>query len=132
MSKEIETVKIENGDYLVIDKETGSVINTINKGDRVIHKEQIEYCKEYDNNFGKGRNFVKLFDDLEDMLTNKLTNAEIVFILKIRKFVSYNDAILRDDFGKGEVLTYDTIAGKTKMSYSGARKIIESLMKKVY
>ena len=123
-------IKIEDGDYLIIDPSTSEVMGTFGKGDTIYTKEQKNYNNEYESNYGKGRSFMKLYDDYEDMLTTRLTNAEIVFVLKLRKFVSYNDAILRDNFGQGEVLTYDMIADKTKMSYSGVRKLIESLMKK--
>jgi len=125
-----KNIELGDNEYPIVNSDTGEVIDKFCVGDKITRNQQIEYTQEYDTSFGKGKTFMKIFDDQEDMLTTKLTSAEIAFVLKIRKYVSYNDAVLRDNYGKGEVLTYNTIADNLDISYSGARKLVESLMKK--
>lgn len=96
-----------------IDEDTGEVIcqthgvTTIEDcepTEEEIRKQQ--FLEKYDPNFNKGARFVKLYDGVLEALTEKLSKAELVFMLKIIKLVSYDDCILRTNgHGHGKFLT---------------------------
>lgn len=89
------------------------------------------FLHKYDPNFNKGVRFVKLYDGVLDALTEKLTKAELVFMLKIVKLVSYDDCILRTNgHGHGKILDLNDIADAIGENYKNCSKLMGGLIKK--
>ena len=121
-----------------VDKDTGEILGeshglttiedeTLTYGD--IKKK--EFLEKYDTNFNKGASFVKLYDGVLEELTKRLSKAELTFMFKIVRLVSYNDCILREGGSKnGRFLDISDIAEATGENYKNCCKLIKGLINK--
>lgn len=84
-----------------------------------------------DPNFCKKVGFVKLNDNVIDVLIDKLTPTEFAFFMKLSKFVSYTDCILRrTSHGNSKIMDMKDMAEEMGMSYDQVRRIVPQLKKK--
>ena len=74
------------------------------------------------------RVFVKLYPDAYDALCNICTLAEIQFIGRISRYISYKSGLLKQENGKA--VTAELIAGEWNYDKSNVYKYIRSLNKK--
>jgi len=127
-SKEINVNDVQYGDLVLTRFGIGEVIQKIDEGYRITSKEQDEHQKEYDDNFYKGKGFVKVFPEMIPMLEDKLTSNEFAFLFQLIPYVSYKDNILRHN---GRILDMKDLSEIMKnYTYDAVRKIIPSLIKK--
>lgn len=127
MSKAKKEINIEKEDFLVVDQQSGEVVNTFGAGDLIIHKEQSEYTRKYAVSFNKGESFVKLYDKTLSILRKKLTPTEFMLAISLAEYVSYKDCIFRND---GKILDMQDISKLLDIDYSSVRRLIPSLTKK--
>lgn len=130
--------KLNYENVIHIDRETGEVICT-SEGVTSIEDstpteeelKQKEFLEKYDPHFNKGARFVKLYDGVLELLTQKLTKAELVFMFKLVRLVSYEDGILRTGgHGNGVILDLDDIAEIIGENYKNCSKLMNGLIKK--
>lgn len=117
----------------VIDVETGEILTNINEGDSIKRKKQKEFLNEDNNkikNFKKGDEFVKVYSEAMDIIDDKITNAEARLLLRIMKYISYEDGILREDGKKGRHITIIDISKEYNLTYEAVRKQVYSLIRK--
>lgn len=109
---------------LRIDPDTGDVVGAIYEGDKIISKRQIEEsCKAIQ--FGKGKCYIKVFEEtLGDM---NLNPSEMSFVVRILKYVSYSDNMLRY---KNKLLDIKTISILLDKEYECTRQIMKRLIGK--
>lgn len=118
---------IEDNDWMVIDQ-NGEVVNKIREGDKIVRKETQEHLSRYIDNFNKGKNFVKIYDDMMPILDEKLTANEYKLFMQLIHYVSYKDNILRYE---NKILDMKDMSELIKSySYDAVRKIVPSLIKK--
>ena len=130
--------KLNYENVVHVDKETGEIICETNGvttiEDSELTEEEIrkqQFLEKYDPNFNKGARFVKLYDGVLEALTEKLSKAELVFMLKIVKLVSYDDCILRTNgHGHGKILDLTDIADAVGENYKNCSKLMNGLIKK--
>ena len=130
--------KLNYENVVHIDRNTGNVICMTNGvtsiEDNIPTESELkkkEFLEKYDPNFNKGARFVKLYDGVLELLTQKLTKAELVFMLKLIKFVSYDDGILRmGGHGNGVILNLDDITTAIGENYKNCNKLMNGLIKK--
>jgi len=127
MSRKSKEIEIKDGDYVIVNPNTGEFIDTYGEGDKIVHKEQSEHLQKYITNFNKGESFVKVFDKYIPVLGKKLTNPEFGIVMRLIPYVSYQDNVLRNN---KKVLTIQEISELMDMKYDYGRKIIASLIKK--
>jgi len=127
MSRKTKEIEIKDGDYVIVNPNTGEFIDTYGEGDRIVHKEQDEYAQKYIINFNKGEPFVKLYDKAVDILRRKLSATEFMLAISLEKFVSYKDSILRHN---GKIMNMQDIATELDLDYGTVRRQVSSLTKK--
>lgn len=121
-----------------INEETGEEIcrsrGTTTIMDSEMSKEDIkrrEFLEKYDPHFNKGARFVKLYDGVLELLVQKLTKAELTFMFKLVRLVSYDDGVLRTGgHGNGVILDLDSISNIVGESYKNCNKLMNGLIKK--
>lgn len=87
-----------------------------------------EFLEKWDPQFNKGARFVKLYDGVLDVLVEKLSKAELQFMFKLVKLVSYDDSVLRrGGHGNGKILDINDIAEITGESYKNCCKLMKGL-----
>ena len=118
---------VENENKIVgfiLNPETGEVGTPIHEGDRIVPKRQIEEsCQKIQ--FGKGRRYIKVFNDTIDAMG--LSLAERGFITYLLKFISYTDNVLRYD---NKILDVKTIAILLDREYESTRQLTKKLIDK--
>lgn len=130
--------KLNYENVVHIDKDTGEIICETQGAtiiqDNMLTEDEIkkqEFLDKYEPNFNKGARFVKLYDGVLDILTQRLSKAELVFMLKIVKLVSYDDCILRTNgHGNGRILDMNDISHVTGENYKNCNKLMNGLLKK--
>lgn len=121
----------------VIDTETGEILTDINEGDSIRRKAQKKFINDKNKNdpnknydFKQGDEFVKVYIEAMNIIDSKITNAEARLLLRIMKYISYQDGILREDGKKGRHITIVDISSEYNLTYEAVRKQIYSLIKK--
>lgn len=119
----------------VVDAETGVIIDELESGDKIKHKrdeeKKQEHLDKYQENFNEGVRFVKLFDEVLDTLSERLSVSEFRFAVRLAKHVSYDDCILRTNgHGNGKFLDITDISNLLGENYKTTSRIINGLIKK--
>lgn len=120
-----------------VDEETGEVVCRTEGVTSIIDEQpspeeikQREFLEKWDTKFNNGARFVKLYDGVLDVLVEKLSKAELQFLMKIVKLISYDDGILRTGgHGNGKILNLEDIADITNESYKNCCKLMNGLFK---
>lgn len=120
--------------HLIVNKETGEVVDELKLGDKVIKKENQEkvkdYFDEFDVDFQKEKRFIKMFDGMND-IRKHLNGNEALVLLGLLDFICYDDCIIRKGgHGNGKKLTIKELSDEMEINYNTFRGIITSLCKK--
>lgn len=108
-----------------VDAETGEIVGVIYEGDRIVHKEQIDFVKEYVQKFDKEHEFVKIYK--ETLRCLDLTPSEKLMMYELMDYVSYQDNYLRSN---GILLDIKAIARLLHKEYEATRQVIKRLVDK--
>ena len=139
MSELTKDNKNEEIASVVIDAATGAITDSFRYGDsykkqtRESRKKILEFLAEKDKcvEFNKGVSFVKLYDGVLEELSRHLSGSEFNFTIRLAKYVSYKDCILRNGGNpNGKILDAKDLAALMNMDDSNVRRIISSLVKK--
>lgn len=119
----------------VVSADTGVILDEIKPGDKIKHKEdddkKKEYLNTYEVNFNQGVRFVKLFDEVLDTLSERLSVTEFRFAVRLAKHVSYDDCILRTNGHRnGKFLDISDISELLGENYKTTSRIMNGLVKK--
>ncbi|MBQ0090623.1 MAG: hypothetical protein KBT27_14960 [Prevotellaceae bacterium] len=119
----------------VIDADTGVIIDELEAGDKIKHKrdeqKRQDHLDKYQENFNEGVRFVKLFDEVLDTLSERLSVSEFRFAVRLAKHVSYDDCILRTNgHGNGKFLDITDISNLLGENYKTTSRIMNGLIKK--
>ena len=114
----------------VIDKETGEIVNSLYDGDRILRNSSLKYLAKQSEliEFLPNTNYVKIYIDPLKELKRSLTGAEMLFIISMLEFISYETGILQHC--NGRVLTRKTISGITGSDVKTVDRLTASLVKK--
>lgn len=121
-----------------VDKDTGEAICesagviTI-KDSRLTDKEKKkqEYLDTHEMSFKKKQTFIKLYTDIVPYLMKYTTSAELIFLINISRFVSWEDCIIRESTnGNSHIVSMKELAELLNMNYGVVRRLIASLKKK--
>ena len=124
---------MENPSSLIINPNTGEITSEIFPGDRirVTRKSQDEYVNSHIINFGGGRSFVKIYDDIIPLLEKYLTPAEFKMAICIAPHVSYEDCIIRENQNRwSRIISIKELAEIHNYKYDYARKLMANLKNK--
>lgn len=113
---------------LIIDQ--GEIVGIIHDGDRIIRKASLKHLAKQSEliEFLPNTNYVKIYIDPLKELKRALTGAEMLFIVSILEFISYETGILQ--YHNGRVLTRKTISEITGSDIKTVDRLINSLVKK--
>jgi DNA-binding MarR family transcriptional regulator len=126
--REIIGKLVSNDGEILTEFYNGDSIKRKPKKVPITDKNKNDPTKNYD--FKQGDEFVKVYTEAMDIIDKKITNAEARLILRIMKYISYKDGILRDDGKNGNPITIKDISDEYQLTYEGVRKQIYSLIKK--
>lgn len=94
-------------------------------------KKKKEYVESHVMNFNKKSSFVKLYDDVVDILFEKLDAKEFSIAIALSKYVSYEDCVLREGgHGNGKIFTIKDLSTMLKREYTTFSKTFKSLISK--
>ena len=120
---------------VVVETETGEILDEIKEGDRIRRKSQDDYCK------GKGElidmtengNFIKIFNKTMAMLGGEgLTANEYQICLQLLNYIEYESGILKYA-NTGKQLNSQDISDITGICYKGVVRAMQTLVsKKIY
>lgn len=120
---------------VILDTETGEILDELKNGDRIRRKSQDEYCKNKEELIDMNDNgsFIKLFNKTMAMLGNeKLTANEYLVCLRLLDYIEYESGILKYA-NNGRALKLTDIEGITKLSKSTVIRAMQTLVsKKIY
>lgn len=121
-----------NGQYPIIDSETGEIINYLNAGDKIIKGETIEYLQttvELENNFIKifTDNMMPVIEQLKDG-RNKVDFNALSLMFYLIQFISYKSGLLQHPNGKP--LTTDFIINDFSMNRTDIYRCLKLLKDK--
>ena len=111
-----------------VDKITGEA-NELYDGYSVVYKPTIDEDMIY--HYKKDAKFVKLYVENLDVICENCTKSELVFMIKMIKYICHEDNFLR--FGgdrRGRLLSIKDLSELMNMDYRNAWKVINSLCKK--
>ncbi len=116
----------------IVDKETGKIVDEIRAGDKyqIIRDEKIKFLAKQSEliEFLPNARFVKVYTDPLHELKKSLSGAEMMFIIELLEFISYETGILQHS--NGRPLKRTTIAEITNMDVKSVDRVIKSLTKK--
>jgi len=113
---------------IIVDPETGEIIDQINAGDSIMRLESKKIDEKYQRNFNKGESFLKIYDSVMPDLLKYLTKTEFSCSMLLLPYISYEDCILKKN--NGSVINLKDIPEMFDLSYDRSRKIIKSLINK--
>lgn len=120
----------------VIDQMTGAILTDVYEGDKIIRKtdkdiEREKYIEEHKLNFNKGVSFVKTYAEASYILGTMLPPKECQFVMKLFKYVTYEECSLRCGYGKGtHYMDLNDISKELHEEYSRVSRLVSSLIKK--
>ena len=115
-------------DRLII--EHGEIVGEINDGDRILRGASIKHLVKQSElvEFLPNTNYVKIYTDPLKELKRSLTGAEMLFVISMLEFISYETGILQHS--NGRVLTRKTISEVTGNDVKTVDRLVCSLVKK--
>jgi hypothetical protein len=133
MNTKISGYKVQH-----VDMETGEIIceteGVTEIKDNVMtekEKKRQDYIDSHVMNFNKDASFVKLYDEVVEMLFNKLDAKEFSLAIALCKYVSYEDCALREGgHGNGRIFTIKELSEKLNREYTRFSRTFKSLIKR--
>lgn len=111
---------------LVVDEDTGKVVNTIFQGDRILRSKSVELLQTKDK-WDTG-SFSKVNDEELKLLTPTLTISERSVLWSLLPYVSYSSCLIQHTNGKD--INFSGIVKLSGMSYNTVLSAVESLISK--
>jgi hypothetical protein len=117
-------------DKLIVDKETGEVVGALNSGDRILRGASLKHLIKQGElvEFLPNVDYVKIYTDPLKELKRTLTGAEMLFVISMLEFISYETGILQHC--NGRALTRKKMAEITGNDVKTIDKLTASLTKK--
>jgi hypothetical protein len=114
----------------VVDKETGEVVDSIKPGDRVLRGASLKHLARRSEliEFLPNVDYVKIYTDPLRELKRGLTGAEMLFVINMLEFISYDTGVLQYD--NGRTLTRKGMAEITSSDIKTVDRLVLSLTKK--
>lgn len=120
---------------VILDTETGEIIDEIKEGDRIRRKEQDQYYKDKVEliNMDSNGEFVKLFNKtMAELGREELTANEYNICLQLLNYIEYESGILKYS-NNGRALNNNDITHITGICYKGVERAMQTLVtKKIY
>ena len=114
--------------FLMVNPDTGEVVNEIYEGDSILRAESSEYLAQTII-IGKGKKFIKLFvDEIELLRKEKLTSAQWDILLFIMTHFRYDSGLVC--FENGNPINSDDIAELAEMPKRTVFDTLEKLVSK--
>ena len=119
---------------VMVDTETGEIVNEVYKGDRVIRKASIDHLKKpkeelpEDQTKWEMEQFYKGSIKELKLVSKQLTNAEVGFLFRVIPYISYIDCCIKHPNGKP--IAIKGLTGITNTSRQSVSKTINSLVSK--
>jgi len=116
----------KNRSAIIVDEQTGEIVDEIHPGDRILRKESVEYLEHYQvwhlENYYKGH-----APELKKIMP-ELNAYERAFLFTIATYVGYDDCCLK--YPNGNDITSEDLVKLTGFSRDKVFETIGSLIKK--
>ena len=110
----------------VVNPETGEKVNVMNKGDRIVRKQSVDYLEKYSTwnikHFYKGN-----IEELKE-LNKELSISEAGFLFKIIPYINYADCLIC--YPNGKDINQQDLMEITGLSRTRVHNIIKDLIGK--
>ena len=107
--------------------EDGEVIDTLNKGDKILRKSSADYLKDTESP-PKGEQFTKLYHKITPMLVDSnLTAAELILFIHFAVNIRYQSNVAK--YSNGKLITRSNLQGDLKMSEPTLKRSIYKLIR---
>jgi hypothetical protein len=112
---------------VVIDTETGQIVNELRDGDRIVHATSIEAFREFES-APKGETFTKLYHKVIPLIVDcGLSASELILFMHLAVNLRYLSNVAK--YPNGRLITRDNLQNDLKISESTVKRSIYRLIK---
>jgi hypothetical protein len=112
---------------IVIDTETGQVLNELRDGDRIVHETSIEAFHEFES-APKGETFTKLYHKVIPLIVDcELSASELIMFMHLAVNLRYVSNVAK--YPNGKLITRDNLQSDLKVSEPTVKRSIYRLIK---
>jgi len=112
---------------VVIDTETGQIMNELRDGDRIVHATSIEAFRELES-APKGETFTKLYHKVIPLIVDcGLSASELILFMHLAVNLRYLSNVAK--YPNGRLITRDNLQNDLKISESTVKRSIYRLIK---
>ena len=112
---------------VVIDTETGQIMNELRDGDRIVHTTSIEAFREFES-APKGETFTKLYHKVIPLIVDcGLSASELILFMHLAVNLRYLSNVAK--YPNGRLITRDNLQNDLKISESTVKRSIYRLIK---
>lgn len=112
---------------VVIDTETGQIMNELRDGDRIVHATSIEAFREFES-APKGETFTKLYHKVIPLIIDcGLSASELILFMHLAVNLRYLSNVAK--YPNGRLITRDNLQNDLKISESTVKRSIYRLIK---
>jgi|BioPla2DNA2_1021312.scaffolds.fasta_scaffold42276_4 hypothetical protein len=112
---------------VVIDTETGQIMNELRDGDRIVHATSIEAFREFES-APKGETFTKLYHKVIPLIVDcGLSASELILFMHLAVNLRYLSNVAK--YPNGRLITRDNLQNDLKISESTVKRSIYRLIK---
>jgi hypothetical protein len=112
---------------VVIDTETGQIVNELRNGDRIVHATSIEAFREFES-APKGETFTKLYHKVIPLIVDcGLSASELILFMHLAVNLRYLSNVAK--YPNGRLITRDNLQNDLKISESTVKRSIYRLIK---
>lgn len=112
---------------VVVDTETGQIMNELRDGDRIVHATSIEAFREFES-APKGETFTKLYHKVIPLIVDcGLSASELILFMHLAVNLRYLSNVAK--YPNGRLITRDNLQNDLKISESTVKRSIYRLIK---
>lgn len=112
---------------VVIDTETGQIMNELRNGDRIVHATSVEAFREFES-APKGETFTKLYHRVIPLIVDcELSASELILFMHLAVNLRYLSNVAK--YPNGRLITRDNLQNDLKISESTVKRSIYRLIK---
>jgi hypothetical protein len=112
---------------VVIDTETGQIVNELRNGDRIVHATSVEAFREFES-APKGETFTKLYHRVIPLIVDcGLSASELILFMHLAVNLRYLSNVAK--YPNGRLITRDNLQNDLKISESTVKRSIYRLIK---
>ena len=112
---------------VVVDTETGQIMNELRDGDRIVHATSIEAFREFES-APKGETFTKLYHKVIPLIIDcGLSASELILFMHLAVNLRYLSNVAK--YPNGRLITRDNLQNDLKISESTVKRSIYRLIK---